>query len=186
MICHLIKVDFRKGSFRFGTSNTTFIIKCNNNRIYRKKRGDGSMMFRSKIDGVFITCLSIAILIIAAVTLLPPLLDKEASITVVMIMVAIFLISVSFLLWTTFSIKYIFYEDYLFVKGGPFRSKIAYPSITKMTPMNDLFTGYRILSSKEGLELFYQSATLGSVKISPKNRDEFISELKKRCPNIEI
>jgi Bacterial PH domain len=144
------------------------------------------MMFRSKIDGFFITFISIAILIIGAVTLLPPFLDNEASMTVVMIMSAIFLISVGFILWITLSIKYVFYEDYLLVKGGPFRNKIRYPSITKISPTNDLFTGYRILSSKDGLELFYKSATLGSVKISPKNRDEFITELKKRCPNAEI
>lgn len=48
------------------------------------------MMFRSKIDVFFITFLSIAILLIAAVTLLPPFLDKEASMTVVIIMSTIF------------------------------------------------------------------------------------------------
>jgi len=101
-------------------------------------------------------------------------------------MSAIFIISVGFILWIAISIKYVFYEDYLLVKGGPFRSKIPYQTITKTSPTNDIFTGYRILSSKDGLQLFYKSAMLGSVKISPKNRRDFITELKKRCPNAEI
>ncbi|MFD1413706.1 PH domain-containing protein [Oceanobacillus jeddahense] len=144
------------------------------------------MIFRSKIDGFFVTFMSIVILLIGAITLLPPLIDKEASIAIVMIMTAMFIILAGLLLWMSFSIKYIFYENYLLVKGGPFKSKIAYQSIRKISPTKDIFTGYRILSARNGLELFYDSAILGSVKISPKNRKEFITELKKRCPNVHI
>lgn len=144
------------------------------------------MIFHSKVDTFFITFISIGVLIIGGVTLLPTFIDKEASISIIIMMSATFIISVGFILWTAFSIKYVFYEEYLLVKGGPFKSKIPYQSITKTTPTNDIFTGYRILSSKNALELFYKSAIFGSVKISPKNRSEFITELKKRCPNANI
>lgn len=144
------------------------------------------MIFRSKVDTFFRIFISITVLITGAVTLIPPFIDKEASISIVIIMSAIFMISAGFILWTAFSIKYVFYEDYLLVKGGPFGSKIPYQTITKASPTNDIFTGYRILSSRNGLELFYKSALLGSVKISPQNRREFITELKKRCPNAVI
>jgi len=144
------------------------------------------MIFRSKADTFFTTFISIVILIIGAVTLLPPLIDKEASAAIIIIMSAIFIISVGFILWSAFSIKYVFYEDFLLVKGGPFRSKISYQNITKISPTNDILTGYRVLSSKKGIELFYKSAALGSVKISPEHKSEFITELKKRCPHAEI
>src|SRR5699024_8358275 len=104
------------------------------------------------------------------------------SATVVTITFTLFIVSVGIIVWTAFFIKYVFYEDFLLVKGGPFRSKIPYQTITKVSPTDDIFTGYRILSSKQGLEIFYTSAMLESVKISPKNKTEFITELKKRCP----
>lgn len=114
---------------------------------------------------------------------MPPLIDKEASMATVIIMTAIFIILAGALLWMSFPIKYIFYDNYLLVKGGPFKSKIAYQSIRKISPTKDIFTGYRILSARNGFELFYDSAILGSVKISPKNRREFITELKKQSPH---
>lgn len=144
------------------------------------------MIFRSKIDNFFIAIISITILIIGVATLLPVFIDKNASATVVVIMFALFIVSEGVIVWTAFFIKYVFYEDFLLVKGGPFRSKIPYQTITKVYPTEDIFIGYRILSSKQGLEIFYKSATLGSVKISPKNKTEFIAELKKRCPDIQI
>jgi hypothetical protein len=144
------------------------------------------MIFRSKADNFFVAIISITILIISAVTLLPVFIDKNASAAVITIMFAIFIVSAGIIVWTAFFIKYFFYEDFLLVKGGPFRSKIPYQTITKVSSTGDIFTGYRILSSKQGLEIFYKSATLGSVKISPENKTGFITELKKRCPDIQI
>ncbi|KYD25219.1 hypothetical protein B4110_3001 [Parageobacillus toebii] len=43
-----------------------------------------------------------------------------------------------------------------------------------------------MLSSASGIEIFYKSGILGSVKISPKEKELFLSELKKRCPNAII
>ncbi|MGE7688932.1 PH domain-containing protein [Lysinibacillus sp. NPDC097214] len=49
----------------------------------------------------------------------------------------------------------VFCEDYLLLKGGPFKSKIPYQNITKVSPTTDRFTRYRISSSNIGLELFF-------------------------------
>ncbi|MED4452425.1 PH domain-containing protein [Metabacillus fastidiosus] len=99
---------------------------------------------------------------------------------------SILFITVGLIIWTTFFICYIFYDRYLFVKAGPFRSKIMYEDITKVKKTNDIFTGYRLLSSKEAIEIFYKTGKFGSVKISPREKQNFINELKKRCPHIEI
>ncbi|MGE7948789.1 PH domain-containing protein [Lysinibacillus sp. NPDC093688] len=71
----------------------------------------------------------------------------------------------------------VFCEDYLLLKGGPFNSKIPYQNITKVFPTTDGFTRYRISSSNIGLELFFKSATLGSIKMLPKDTFEFIAEM---------
>jgi hypothetical protein len=70
------------------------------------------------------------------------------------------------------------------VKGGPFKSRIPYEEITKVSPTREIFTGYRILSSRDAIEIFYKTAFMGSVKISPKEQKRFMIELEKHCPHI--
>ncbi|BDG46013.1 PH domain-containing protein [Parageobacillus sp. KH3-4] len=144
------------------------------------------MVFRAKIDSFFIFIMSITILVLSGVLLIPLFTDKTRTMLDTVIVFSLLIISVGFITWSVFSIKYVFYDDYLLVKGGPFRSRILYQEITKVSPTKDIYTGYRLLSSKSGIEIFYKSGTLGSVKISPKENELFLSELKKRCPNVII
>lgn len=95
----------------------------------------------------------IVVLVIGLVPFLP-LFIEDAPFLAVIILTSIFLVVPSFILWTHFSIKYIFYEDHLFVKGGPFRSRIPYESITKVSPTNAIFYEHRTLSSKDAIEIF--------------------------------
>lgn len=111
---------------------------------------------------------------------------KEASLSIIITISAIFIISVGFLLWYGTSIKYVFCEDYLLIKGRPFKSEIPYQNITKVSLTTEGFAGYRISSTDKGLELFLKSATLGSIKTLPEDKVEFITELRKRCPNTQI
>ncbi|WP_456278893.1 PH domain-containing protein [Bacillus sp. AK128] len=144
------------------------------------------MIFRSKIDTFFINFMSVVVLVIAVVSFFPLFVEGGTQLAVVLILSSTFLIVSSLILWTAFSVKYIFYHDYLLIKGGPFRSQIHYENITKVTPTTDIFTGYRILSSRDALELFNKTTLFGSVKVSPKAKREFINELKTRCPNVKI
>ena len=149
------------------------------------------MVFRSKVDAFFVNFMLIVILTIALGSFFPLINeevrnDSEVLIPAVIILTSIFLIVISFLLWTSFSVKYIFYQDHLFIKGGPFRSRIPYKNITKLSPTTAIFTGHRILSSRDAIEIFNKTTFMGSIKISPRDKREFINELKKRCPNIQI
>ncbi|MGM0843694.1 MAG: PH domain-containing protein [Bacillota bacterium] len=149
------------------------------------------VVFRSKIDAFFLNIILIAVLIIALGSFFPLFVeevrnDSEVLLPAVIILTSIFLIVISFLLWTVFSVKYIFCNDYLYIRGGPFRSRIPYEKITKVSPTNAIFTGHRILSSKDAFEIFNETTFMGSIKISPRNKRKFITELKKRCPDIHI
>lgn len=144
------------------------------------------MVFRSKIDSFFIFIISFSILVICGVLLIPLFIDETRTILDTVIVFSLLIICVGVLIWSVFSIKYVFYDDHLLVKGGPFRSRILYQDITMVSPTKDIFTGYRLLSSTNGIEIFYKSGLLGSVKISPKEKELFLSELKKRCPNAII
>ncbi|WP_439875290.1 PH domain-containing protein [Bacillus mycoides] len=143
------------------------------------------MTFHSKIDKFFLFIIFFAIFTIGASTLLPLFFDDEATTTDLYILLSTFFVSSGFLLWSSFSITYTFYENHLFVKGGPFRSKIPYVHITKISKTDNILIGYRILSSKDCYEIFYTSGAWGSVKISPKDPEKFISELQKKCPALK-
>ncbi|UOQ86579.1 PH domain-containing protein [Gracilibacillus salinarum] len=144
------------------------------------------MVFRSKVDTFFVSFISIAVLIIGLACFFPLFLEGGSELPVAVILILIFLMVTGFILWCAFSVKYVFYQEYLFIKGGPFKSRISYEKITKVSPTKDIFTGYRVLSSRDGIEIFYTKAVLGSVKISPKEKKEFITELTKRCPRVQV
>lgn len=149
------------------------------------------MVFRSKVDAFFVNFMLIVVIIIALATFFPFFIeevrnDSETLIPAVIILASLFLIVTSFLLWTSFSVKYIFDPEHLLIKGGPFRSRIPYENITKVSPTTAIFTGHRILSSRDAIEISNKTTWMGSIKISPRTKKEFINELKKRCPNLQI
>lgn len=144
------------------------------------------MLFHSKVDNFFVVTISIMLFVILAIFIIPLSLDSERTIIDTIVVLSLCILSIVFILWSAFSVKYVFYQDHLFVKGGIFRSRIPYEEITRISTTKEIFTGYRLLSSKDGIEIFYKSSTLGSVKISPKDIELFISEIKKRCPNVQI
>ncbi|WP_404334349.1 PH domain-containing protein [Planococcus rifietoensis] len=143
------------------------------------------MTFHSKIDSFFIRFILAAILFIAAISFIP-LLFECAPFSAFVIVTATFLVTTALILWITFAIRYVFLENHLLVKAGPFRSRIPYDSILKVAPTRDIFTGYRLLSSRDALELINNKTMLGTVKISPEDQSAFIAELKKRCPDLKI
>ncbi|MCY9549066.1 PH domain-containing protein [Lysinibacillus xylanilyticus] len=139
------------------------------------------MVYHAKTDIILTIIMFLMVWIFGAISLLP-----FTSLSTVIIMSTAFIVSVVFVWWYANSIKFVFYDNYLLVKGGPFKSKIPYQSITMVSPTTDKYTGYLISSSDKGLEIFYSTAANGSIKILPKDKMQFILELKKRCPNAQI
>lgn len=148
-----------------------------------------TLTFRARVDSFFIGFIVVAITIISSVYLYPLYRDYSrgtlTSTTLIIILTLLFL-SVGLILWVVIFIKYEFREDYLFVKGGPIKSRIRYEDITKVAPSNDIIKGYRILSAKDNIEIFYKTGIFGSVKITPKDEKRFLQELKKRCPQAKF
>ena len=146
------------------------------------------MEFRSKIDRTFVTLMSIVIVFIALATLWPVAYElfytNSPDYIAIWIMVALFLVCTGFLVWISLDIQYTFYDDYLYVKGGPFRSKIKYKDMTKVNSSSNILAGYRILSSKDALEIHYKYSLLGSIIISPENQEQFVKLLLEKAPHV--
>lgn len=143
------------------------------------------MVFQSKIDKYYLYVIVSAIIIIGVACILPLFLDKQIDIYGIVIMLTIFFLTVVFLLWISFSISYTFQENHLLVKTGPIKKRIKYNEITSVRPTKDIFTGFRILSSIDALAISYQSGIMGEIKISPKEKDAFLTELRERIPSLK-
>ncbi|MGM0851159.1 MAG: PH domain-containing protein [Bacillota bacterium] len=144
------------------------------------------MKFRSKIDRFFISVIFILLLPISIVYLIPLIFIGRPTIMDIIVVVSLYVFSAGIIIWTGFFQQYELYEDYLYIKGGPFRSRIFYGDLTRVRANRDIFTGYRVLSSRDALEIFYRTGYWGSVKISPRDKELFLSELDKRCSHLFI
>lgn len=130
----------------------------------------------------------IALAIIALATLWPVVYElfytNSPEYLAIWIMIALFLVCTAFILWISLDIHYVLYDDYLYVKGGPFRSNIKYKDMTKVNKTSNILVGYRILSSKDALEIHYKHSLMGSIIISPDNQDQFIKVLLEKASHI--
>ena len=78
------------------------------------------MVFRSKIDFVFISIIAFSVIITGGVFLLPLLMDETAKSDMI-VSLSLFALTTGFLLWISFSIRYIFKDGYLLIKSGPIK-----------------------------------------------------------------
>lgn len=141
------------------------------------------MTFKSKIDFPYSIMMIISIAVLAIVGFFPFFLDEPLDFWSVTILLAAALPAILLLILMTFTARYIFHDDYLHAKSALFGSKIPYRDIYKVHPTANFISGYRIMTSKDGLEIHSRSIGFGSVRISPQNKDRFIDELKKRAPH---
>ena len=88
-----------------------------------------------------------------------------------------------FLLWIWYGTYYQFRENDLAIRFGPFFENIQYTKIFSIKPFRSMASSMAL--SNEMIELRHgRNYTTGTTYISPENRDEFISELQKRCVNL--
>lgn len=142
------------------------------------------MTFKSKIDLPFGITMFISIAVLAIAGFFPFFIDEAVDFWSVTILLAATLPAILLLILMTFNTRYTFYNDYLHAKALFFGSKIPYRDIYKVQPTANFISGYRIMTSKDGLEIHSRSIGFGSVKISPQNKDLFIEELKNRAPHV--
>ncbi|MDU4695309.1 MULTISPECIES: PH domain-containing protein [Paenibacillus] len=145
------------------------------------------MRFKTKRDPLFAGLWAALILLANLVILWPLLLDPQALTPggLAGLIVPDLLVTV-LLAWLAIDISYVIREEVLFVKGGMFRSKIRFEEITRISQHPNIWLGYRLLFSRDAIEIHYRSGVLGSVVISPVEQERFIEELIRRNPSIQL
>ena len=139
-------------------------------------------MYKSKRDGFFIKIIVGSIILIGAVLLIPYSIRVGTGVEVTLletVLIFSFLpISILLILWPFWGICYEFHDHYLLVKGGLFRSEILYENITKVTAtyfsVGNSLGGYRVMTSRDGVEINYTTGMMGHVRISPEQKVQFL------------
>jgi hypothetical protein len=93
------------------------------------------------------------------------------------------LAGIGFMLWIWYGSYYEFRETYLLARMGPFYERIPYDRITSARPFRSMVSSMALSSAM--IELRHgKNYISGTTYISPVNREQFLAELRARCPNL--
>lgn len=90
-----------------------------------------------------------------------------------------------FLFWIYFGTYYEFRDNYLYCKSGPFFEKILYDKIRSVRLSENMLSSMALSRKRIEIRQHGKGYLTGTTLISPENREEFLTELVKRCKNID-
>ncbi|WP_185897331.1 PH domain-containing protein [Paenibacillus zeisoli] len=143
------------------------------------------LVFRSGRDRFYVT-VWVGTLVLITLSLFAPLLFTPIVYLQLVIVGVIDVLVTGLLIWLVADLKYVLTEEHLLIKGGFIKSRIHYNDITRITRNPGIWAGYRMLFSRDAIEVHYKTGLWGSVIISPEEKEAFIEELKRRNDRIHI
>mgnify|MGYP000064832020 CR=1 FL=1 len=84
-----------------------------------------------------------------------------------------------------YPVRYTLAERELVVRGGPFRWRVAYENIEKVTPTRNPLAAPAWSLSRLRVDHRYRGRTV-FLLISPERQEEFLRELAGRCPHLML
>ena len=85
-------------------------------------------------------------------------------------------------LWVVMGTHYALTERDLLIRSGPFRWRVPLDQIRSVTASRSVLSAPAL--SLDRLRIAYGRA--GSILISPRDKLQFLSELQRRCPGIDV
>lgn len=92
---------------------------------------------------------------------------------------------VAILIWIYFGTYYELQENLLYCKSGPFFERIPYEKIKSIKLSRNLLSSMALSTKRIEIRQHGKGYIRGTTFISPINREEFLQELVKKCPNLE-
>lgn len=134
------------------------------------------MRYKSKIDWWFkgTVWLTIAVMVMTLIWI--PQEERVIGFGVGIPMICL-------LIWIYFGTYFEFRETYLLCRSGPFFERIAYEKIKSIKKSKNILSSMALSKERIEIKQHGKGYILGTTYISPVNREEFIIELEKRCPN---
>ncbi|RWZ52223.1 hypothetical protein EQV77_16125 [Halobacillus fulvus] len=145
------------------------------------------MIFEPERDRFFTVYIIKVVIVMTLMYIFPFIFAEETRILpFIVVWTGLYLFMLSTVVFTTLNIQYEFRSDHLYVKGGPFSRKVPYSKIYRIRTTFDIYDGHRVITAGEALEIFYEGRKPKSVKITPKNREEFLAMLEVYSPQAKM
>ncbi|MBE4908510.1 PH domain-containing protein [Bacillus luteolus] len=139
------------------------------------------MKYRSKKD-LWLTIIVWGAMLFSIGNSTYALMESEVGAVGYFIILAIGIGLPFFVLWMWITTYYVFTEDSLIVRFGPFKKTVPLDSITSVKKTTNPFSSPAL--SMKRLEILYGKYNI--VLISPENRDTFMELLRERCPQANV
>jgi len=136
------------------------------------------MRVKSAVDWWIAIILWGAIFIMCASVIFLPKDEKVLGISI------LFPVSV-FIMWIYFYTYYELREKYLYIRCGPIFEKIPYERIKSINLSQNFLSSMALSFKRIEIRQHGKGYILGTTFISPVDREEFLTELQKRCNNLE-
>ena len=89
------------------------------------------------------------------------------------------------IIWIMLGSYYELREDLLFVRLGPFFSRIKYENIKSLSLKTNWLSSMAMSKDRIEIKEHHKGYLRGTTMISPVNREEFLETLKQYCYNLE-
>lgn len=92
---------------------------------------------------------------------------------------------VALILWMILGTYYEFHDEHLFCRCGPFFERIPYDKIKSARLTRNLLSSMALSSRRIEIRQHGKGYFTGTTMISPVNKEDFLQELLRRCPNLD-
>ena len=92
---------------------------------------------------------------------------------------------IALLAWIIYGTYYVFEEQVLVCRSGPFTERIPYDRIKSITVCTNLFSSMATARKRLEIRQHDKSFVTGTIYISPRQQAEFMNKLLAKCPNLE-
>ena len=137
------------------------------------------MRFSSKIDLWIWTTL---VLTLSACVFAVWTVGVRGSAMAIAAVLAVCVLALGLPVWIVLGTRYEFAEHDLLICSGPFRWRVPLEQVRAVAPSRSVLSAPAL--SLDRLRIAYGRA--GSILISPRDKLQFLSELQRRCPGIDV
>ncbi len=89
------------------------------------------------------------------------------------------------MLWILLSSFYELKEDHIYMRIGPFFSRVKYENIKSIELKTNILSSMALSTKRIEIRQHNKSYIRGTTYIAPVNREDFIEEMRIRCFNLE-
>ena len=136
------------------------------------------MRIRSRVDRLYHGFILVMALLMLGLTIGVPSEERWVILGLGVVVVGV-------LVWIIEGTWYLFEEDHLLCRSGPFTERISYARIKSITQCRNLLSSMATSHDRLKITQHDKPYVTGTTFISPVNQDHFLIELSRRCPNLE-